>query len=68
MKIGIDLGGTTVSMGVVDDNYKIVAEAEFPTADCKTPKELTDIVINGPKKLMEENKISKEQISFIGMG
>ena len=56
MKIGIDLGGTTVSMGVVDDNYKIVAEAEFPTADCKTPKELSDIVINGTKKLLEENK------------
>ena len=38
MKIGIDLGGTTVSIGAVDDNYKIIAEAELRTADCRTPQ------------------------------
>ena len=68
MKIGIDLGGTTVSMGVVDSNYKIIAEAEFKTADCKTPGQLSSIVIDGTKKLLEDNGISKEQITFIGMG
>ena len=68
MKIGIDLGGTTVSMGVVDDNYKILAEAEFKTADCRTPEQLSSIVIDGTKKLLEDNGISKEKITFIGMG
>ena len=68
MKIGIDLGGTTVSIGVVDDEYKIIAEAEFRTAGCQTSEELSSIVIEGTRKLLQDNNLKNEDISFIGMG
>lgn len=68
MKIGIDLGGTTVGIGVVDENYKIIAETEMRTADCKTPDELASIVIEGTRRLIEINHIDQKDISFIGMG
>ncbi|MBQ3153975.1 MAG: ROK family protein [Clostridia bacterium] len=68
MKIGIDLGGTTVGIGVVDENYKIVAETEMRTADCKTPDELASIVLEGTRKLIESNHIDQKDITFIGMG
>ena len=31
LQIGIDLGGTSAKIGVVDDAYQIVARAEVPT-------------------------------------
>ena len=68
MKIGIDLGGTTVGIGVVDENYKIVAETEMRTADCKTPDDLASIVIEGTRRLIESNHIDQKDITFIGMG
>lgn len=68
MKIGIDLGGTTVGIGVVDKNYKIIADVEMRTADCRTPEELASIVIEGTQKLITENNLNKKDITFIGMG
>ena len=29
-RIGIDLGGTNIAVGVVDDHHRIVAEASLP--------------------------------------
>ena len=37
-KLGIDLGGTNIVAGVVDDNYKIVATAQVKT-NCPRPAE-----------------------------
>ncbi len=68
MKIGIDLGGTTVGIGIVDENYKIVAETEMRTAQCRTPDELSAIVLEGTRKLIDENHIDVKDITFIGMG
>ena len=30
-RIGIDLGGTNIAVGVVNEEYEIVAEASLPT-------------------------------------
>ena len=68
MKIGIDLGGTTVGIGVVDEIYRIITSIERKTAGCRTPEELQKIVVDGTRNLIEENKLTKEQITFIGMG
>ena len=32
-RIGIDLGGTNIAVGVVDECYNIVAQVSVPTAD-----------------------------------
>lgn len=68
MKIGIDLGGTNVDIGVVDESYHIIASHEQRTAGCRTPEELQKIVIEGTRKLIEEKQIPMEEITFIGMG
>ncbi len=68
MKIGIDLGGTTVGIGAVDEKYQIIASTEQRTAGCHTPQELAEIVVTGTRKLIEDHKLPKENLTFIGMG
>lgn len=68
MKIGIDLGGTTVSIGAVDENYQIIAAVEQRTAGCRTPEELSSIVLDGTRRLLENHHLNPSDISFIGMG
>lgn len=68
MKIGIDIGGTTVKSGVVDDSYRVLAKSELPTASCRTKEELIEAVKQSALKAMAECGISMEEITFIGIG
>lgn len=39
--IGIDLGGTNIAVGLVDENYKIVRKISVPTMAARGPEEIT---------------------------
>lgn len=67
-RIGIDLGGTNIVAGVVDDNYKIVATAKCKTA-CPRPAE--DIIADMAKvarQAVEKAGITMDQVSGVGVG
>lgn len=68
MKLGIDLGGTTVAIGVVDDQYKVVVSKEFKTAGCTASETLVQIVLDGVDDVLQTGAVSLDDISFIGMG
>ncbi|MCL2774412.1 MAG: ROK family protein, partial [Oscillospiraceae bacterium] len=40
-RIGIDLGGTNIAAGIVDENYKIVKKGSVPT---KADREAEEII------------------------
>ena len=67
-KIGVDIGGTTVKAGLVDEHYKILFKAERPTACCRTPEELIDAVCSCIRDIISESGCPLEEISFIGLG
>lgn len=57
MKIGLDIGGSHISIGVIDESYKLIAkeEKEIKISESKEPnKTLYDNIIQ-----MIENTISK---------
>ena len=67
-KLGIDLGGTNIVAGVVDDNYEIIATAKRKT-NCPRPAE--DIVEDMAAVALEaiENAgLKKEDIDAAGVG
>ena len=39
-KIGIDLGGTNIAAGIVDENYKIITKGSVPTKANRAPEEI----------------------------
>lgn len=64
MILGIDIGGTSIKLGVVDEKGNILASSKFPTEPWTSPAtKLVELVEK------EFTKFSKEyQISGVGMG
>lgn len=68
MKIGVDLGGTTVGIGIIDDDHSIKSSGSFRTAGITETSGLIETVINGIDETVSRSGIPFECIDFIGMG
>lgn len=68
MYIGIDLGGTNIAAGLVDENGKIIAKASTPTLAEREYPEIVKDMISLSEKLSSENGIDMKAIEAIGIG
>lgn len=68
MYIGIDLGGTNIAVGIVDDNGKIIVKDSTPTLAKRGYKEVIKDMAVLSKKLMADNNISEDKIKGVGIG
>ena len=67
-KLGIDLGGTNIVAGVVDENYKIIARASCKTAVPRPESEICDSMAEVALKAIEKAKLTIDDIESIGIG
>lgn len=68
MYIGIDLGGTNIAVGIVNDDAKIIATASTPTKAERNYKEIVKDMAFVTEKLLSDNNISVDEIKGIGIG
>lgn len=66
--IGIDLGGTNIVAGVVNENYEIIAKASVKTNLPRPEKEIAADIIKVSKKAVADAGLTMEQIEWVGMG
>ncbi|MGI5893196.1 MAG: ROK family protein [Candidatus Merdivicinus sp.] len=67
--IGIDLGGTFVKAGVVDENYQIVAKAMVDSADTVgDPEKVADRMAECANKALAEAGLTMADVDSIGIG
>ncbi len=66
--VGVDVGGTNIKIGLVDDAGKIIADTKFPTM----PNSSVDVAIEHTHKalneLLESNDVSWGDIATVGLG
>ena len=67
-RLGIDLGGTNIVAGVVDEEYKIVARATCKTAVPRPESEICDSMADVALKAVAKAKITMDDIESIGIG
>ncbi len=67
-RLGIDLGGTNIVAGVVDDEYKIIAKATCKTAVPRPESEICDSMAEVAMKAIDKAKIKLEDVESIGIG
>ena len=67
-RIGIDLGGTNIAVGVVDDNYNILGEGKIKTNAPRPAEEICDDIAKAVNIAVANAKLTMDDIGFVGIG
>ncbi|MBE6590004.1 MAG: ROK family protein [Ruminococcaceae bacterium] len=66
-RIGIDLGGTNIAAGIVNEEFKIIAKDSVPTNANRPGEEIVTDIANLCKKLCADNGIALSEIKSLGI-
>ncbi|MGN0588907.1 MAG: ROK family protein, partial [Ruminiclostridium sp.] len=66
--IGIDLGGTNIKVGVVDESYNIIGRSNIKTNLPRPSEEIADSIVEGVKLACADAKIDVSEVNSIGIG
>ncbi len=67
-RIGVDVGGTNIAMGIVDDSLKIIKKTSVKTADASSPEAMIETIACGIKELITAAGLTEEAIESVGVG
>jgi glucokinase len=67
-RIGVDLGGTNIAVGVVDDNLKIIGRGKMKTNTPRPAEEIFDDIAKAVNLAVADAGVSMDQVSSIGVG
>ncbi len=67
-RLGIDLGGTNIVAGVVNENYEIIAKASCKTAVPRPESEICDSMAEVALKAIAKAKLTLDDIETVGIG
>ena len=67
-KLGIDLGGTNIVAGVVDENYKIIATAKRKTNCPRPAEEIVADMAAAALEAVENAGLNLQDIEAAGVG
>ena len=67
-RIGIDVGGTGIQVGIVNEKFQIVAEQSIVTQTDIPFEEQVQHIANCVKQVVSQYKLSLEEIESVGVG
>ena len=67
-RIGVDLGGTNIAVGVVDESYHILAQHSVPTGAERPYQQVVDDMITAIETVMDKAGITGKDCQSIGIG
>ena len=66
-RIGVDLGGTNIAVGLVDESYRIVAKVSTPTGAERPGEAVVDDIAKLCKKVCLEAGITANDVAAVGI-
>jgi glucokinase len=66
--LGIDLGGTNISAGIVNEKGELIAKTSTPTMNGRADADILDDMAMVCERLIEEQKLEKKDIKSVGIG
>ena len=67
-RIGVDLGGTNIAVGVVDEEYKIIGKGKVKTNSPRPAEEIFDDIAKAIGLAVEDAGITMDEVKSIGVG
>lgn len=68
MYLGVDLGGTNIAVGLVDNNHNIIHKDSVPTLASRTDKEVVADIAKLCKKVLADANTDVSKVKWIGIG
>lgn len=67
-RIGVDLGGTNIAVGVINEKYEIIGRGKAKTNMPRPAKEIFDDIVKCILQAVENAKIDISEVESIGIG
>ena len=67
-KIGVDLGGTNIAVGVIDESFKIIGRGTVKTNAPRPAAEIFDDIAKAVDLALKDANLTLDDISTIGVG
>lgn len=67
-RIGVDVGGTNIAVGIVDDSYDIVARKNVKTSEVSEPEQMIEAIAEAVCGLMKLQNLTAADVEAIGVG
>ncbi len=67
-RIGVDLGGTNIATGVIDENYKIIGRGKVKTNAPRPAEEIFDSIKESVEMAIKDAGISMDDVKSVGIG
>ncbi len=68
MYLGVDLGGTNIAAGLVDDKFNLVHKESIPTGAARTDREIVRDMALLCQKVLTDTNTAISQVSWVGIG
>ena len=65
--IGIDLGGTNIAAGIVDEKYNLLIKGSVPTMAERAPEEIIKDMAKLCEKLVSDANLTLDDIAYAGI-
>ncbi|MGE5614334.1 MAG: ROK family protein [Bacillota bacterium] len=67
-RVGVDLGGTNIAVGLVNDKYEIVAFTSVPTRAKRPAEQVVEDIAGAINSVLEKGAVTVKDCSMIGIG
>lgn len=67
-RVGVDLGGTNIAVGVIDENYNIIGRGKMKTNSPRPAEEIMRDIVAAVKLAAQDAGIALTEIASVGIG
>lgn len=67
VRLGVDLGGTNIAVGIVDENYNLVHKDSVPTEAQRAPEAIVDDIAMLCRRVLADKGLSLSDVGGIGI-
>lgn len=68
VRLGVDLGGTNIAVGVVDEQYNIIGQASVKTALPRPAEDIADSIKEACLLALGEARATLDEVASVGVG
>ncbi|MCQ2386795.1 MAG: ROK family protein, partial [Clostridia bacterium] len=65
--LGVDLGGTNIAIGIVNDKFEILAKGSVPTYAARDGELIIKDMAGLAEKLLADNNIALDEVAYVGI-